>query len=49
VIYLITRPFVWALKMLMWLLKRPSAIFRSRRNAKLRRDVKELKKTGKLG
>jgi hypothetical protein len=49
VIYLITRPFVWALKMLTWLVKRPAAIFRSRRNRKLRKDVKELRKTQKLG
>jgi hypothetical protein len=48
-IYLITRPVVWTTKVVVWTVKRPTAIVRSRRNRRLRKDVNELKKAGKLG
>jgi uncharacterized membrane protein len=49
VIYLITRPVVWGGKIVVWTVKRPAAIVRSRRNRRLRKDVKELQKAQKLG
>jgi hypothetical protein len=48
VIYLVTRPVVWSVKIVKYTVTRPAAIVRSRRNRKLRKDVKELKKAGKL-
>ena len=47
-IYLITRPVVWT-TVVVWTVKRPTAIVRSRPNRRLRKDVNELKKAGKLG
>ena len=48
-IYLITRPIVWATKLVMSIVTMPARIIRGRRNRRLRKDVKELKKAGKLG
>ena len=47
-IYLITRPIAWAFKLLMWIVTRPAALIRSRRNRRLRKDVKELKRAQKV-
>jgi hypothetical protein len=46
---LITRPIAWAMKLVMSIVKMPARMIRGRRNRRLRKDVKELKKAGKLG
>jgi hypothetical protein len=48
-IYLITRPVVWGTKIVVGIVKIPSKVVRGRRNRRLRKDVKDLKKAGKLG
>lgn len=39
-IYLLTRPFAWAFNLLMWIVRRPTAIYRSTRDRKMRKHVK---------
>jgi hypothetical protein len=48
-IYLITRPVVWGTKIVVGIVKMPAKVVRGRRNRRLRKDVNELKRAGKLG
>jgi len=49
VIYLLTRPVAWVFKLLMWIVKRPTAIYTSMRDRRMRKHVKELRKARKQG
>ena len=46
-IYLLTRPIVWAVKLFKWIVTRPMAIYTSIRDRRMRKHVKELRKAQK--
>ncbi|MBA3716789.1 MAG: hypothetical protein H0W87_00990 [Actinobacteria bacterium] len=46
-IYLLTRPIAWAVKLVMWIIKRPMAIYTSIRDRRMRKHVKALRKSQK--
>jgi hypothetical protein len=48
VISLLTRPIAWAFNLLMWIVKRPTAIYTSMRDRRMRKNVKALRNSQKL-
>ena len=46
-IYLLTRPIAWGMKLIRWVVTRPMAIYTSIRDRRMRKHVKELRKAQK--
>lgn len=46
-IYLLTRPIAWGMKLVRWLVTRPRAMYTSIRDRRMRKHVKELRKSQK--